>query len=142
MNYQVIYSSAMPFDIHDMEDILTKARTRNEALDITGVLIYVEGVFIQVLEGEKDRVLELMRSIESDPRHNALKLFYQAELSCRTFDAWRMANIEVTREQMAKWYGLAGTAPIEQILEDIQREPAKTPVYIKNLLTTIGSKKA
>jgi hypothetical protein len=141
MSYQVIYSSqaTMPFDIHDIEEILTKARVRNESLDITGVLIYVDGVFIQVLEGKKDRVLELMRSIESDPRHSLLKLFYQAEMSTRTFDDWRMANVDVTREQMAKWYDLDGTAPMEQILEDIQRAPSKTPQYIKNILTTIGS---
>ena len=60
-------------------------------------------------------------------------------MSTRTFDDWRMANVDVTREQMAKWYDLDGTAPMEQILEDIQRAPSKTPQYIKNILTTIGS---
>ena len=141
MSYQVIYSSeaTMPFDIHDMEDILTKARVRNESLDITGVLIYVDGLFIQVLEGKKDRVLELIRSIESDPRHSLFKLFYQAETDSRIFDDWRMAYVDVTREQMANWYGLDGATAMEKIMEDVQCEPSKTPQYIKKILATIGS---
>ena len=64
--YQIVYSSqaTSPMSLSDLEEMLVDARTENEKRSITGALIYVDDVFIQVLEGKKDTVLSLMQKIE------------------------------------------------------------------------------
>ena len=125
MTYQLIYSSqaTAPMSVNDLEKILVDARAGNEKRNITGALVYVDGVFLQVLEGERDTVLSLMRSIGDDSRHSSVKIFHQAEVDRPTFGSWRMAYLSATPEQMAIWAGLDGTASIESILNDIHREP-------------------
>ena len=56
MPYQIMYSSqaSAPMTVAGLEQILADARTGNQARDVTGALVYVDGVFFQILEGEKD----------------------------------------------------------------------------------------
>ena len=53
----------------DLEDILKTARETNARLGITGMLLYGNKTFIQILEGEEDVVHELIKTIKRDPRH-------------------------------------------------------------------------
>ena len=66
MPFRLIYSSAAApdLDMDDLQQMLAESRVRNRARGITGVLVYVDGVFLQILEGEKEKVLELMDAIE------------------------------------------------------------------------------
>ena len=50
---QLVYVSNAKYGLgdRDMESILAASRRNNRALDVTGLLIYADGVFIQVLEG-------------------------------------------------------------------------------------------
>jgi hypothetical protein len=125
MLYQMIYSSqaVQPMTLAALEQILVDARTGNERRNVTGVLIYVDGVFFQILEGEQDELVSLMASIASDARHTALKVFYEAEITQRTFADWRMAYLDCTPAQMAVWAGLPGTTSIDTVLGDLERDP-------------------
>ena len=42
-----------------IEEIVEKARIKNAKLGITGILLTVDDCFMQVLEGDKDTVMEL-----------------------------------------------------------------------------------
>ena len=68
MTYQLIYSSqaTVPMSVAELEEILVDARAGNEKRNITGALVYIDGIFLQVLEGERETVLSLMRSIEKE----------------------------------------------------------------------------
>ena len=103
MTYQLIYSSqaTVPMSVAELEEILVDARAGNEKRNITGALVYIDGIFLQVLEGERETVLSLMRSIEKDTRHHSVKVFHQAEVDRPTFGNWRMAYLGATPEQMA-----------------------------------------
>ncbi len=125
--------------LDELEVILDQARTGNEILGITGVLIYVDNIFIQILEGDKDHVFELVKKIEVDSRHDSVKVFHQKEETTRSFDGWGMAYIDIKREQMAEWLGLEGTVSMDLILRDIEQKPSEIPEYLKNLLATIAS---
>src|SRR6478735_6655344 len=82
MPYQIMYSSqaTKPMTITGLEEILEDARTGNQARNVTGVLVYVDGVFFQIIEGDKDIVRKLMANIASDSRHQSVKVFYEAEV--------------------------------------------------------------
>jgi hypothetical protein len=124
--------------VEDLEEILVDARTGNEARNVTGALVYVDGVFLQVLEGEKDTLLALMASITRDSRHSSVKVFHEAEIDARTFGSWRMAYLNATPQQMSVWAGLAGTATIESILADMHREPHRGPQVAENILKALA----
>jgi hypothetical protein len=135
MPYQIMYSSQAtePMTVTGLEEILGDARTGNQARNVTGALIYVDGVFFQIIEGDKDVVQNLMANIARDSRHHSVKVFYEAEVDVRTFASWSMAYLSATAEQMSKWAGLPGTATVEELLADINRVP-RILVNIMNAL--------
>ena len=121
-----------------LEAILADARTGNEARNVTGALVYVDGVFFQIIEGEEDVVRGLMASIASDSRHHSVQVFYEAEVDVRAFGSWSMAYVCTTPEQMSKWAGLPGTATVEELLADINRGPDRVPRILVNVLKALA----
>lgn len=59
----------------EMDELLEQARADNERDDITGCLIYYMGGFIQVLEGNKEKVQNLYDRIKGDKRHKNVHMF-------------------------------------------------------------------
>jgi len=47
--------------------MLEESRLRNVKRGITGVLLFADSVFLQVLEGARDDVEDLMASLRRDP---------------------------------------------------------------------------
>lgn len=90
--FQLIYSSAaVPnFDIDELPKLLEGARTNNSALNITGMLLYHEGSFIQVLTGPKENVEPLFDKIGRDPRHTDTRILFRGDVDERSFDDWSM----------------------------------------------------
>jgi Sensors of blue-light using FAD len=140
MAYQVIYSSqaAAPMSMSDLAKILVDARSGNERRGITGALIYVEGVFLQILEGPKDTVQSLMSSIAKDSRHVSLQVFYEAEVNQPMFSTWKMAYLNPTPGQIAAWVGLEGTASVEEILADVHRTPNRASRVADGILKALA----
>ncbi|WP_126174550.1 BLUF domain-containing protein [Altericroceibacterium xinjiangense] len=74
-----------------IDEILSVARSRNAALDVTGTLVFTQARFAQILEGGNAAITELMESIKSDPRHREVNVVLVEELSHRRFAGWAMA---------------------------------------------------
>ena len=140
MPYQMMYSSeaTQPMTVAGLEEILDDARKGNEARNVTGALISVDGVFLQIIEGEKDVVRRLMASIASDTRHRSLKVFHEAEVDTRAFGSWRMADLNPTAEQMSQWAGLPGTATIGELLAEINDAPGAVSRILVSILNTLA----
>ena len=51
-----------------LEEILLNARAGNNARDVTGILVDVDGIFVQVIEGDREAVHHLMTSLGKDSR--------------------------------------------------------------------------
>lgn len=75
--------------------ILEKARQTNATLNITGMLLYDDGNFLQVLEGEDEVVTSLYNKICKDPRHIGIMLFVKKAIDKRHFDDWAMGFVDV-----------------------------------------------
>jgi len=140
MLYQIIYSSQATeaMTAAELERILEDARVGNEARGITGALIYVDSVFFQVLEGEREAVRTLMASIARDPRHHAVKIFYQAEIAERAFGTWRMAFLSATPEEVSGWLGRPGTATIEDLLAESKLDSESVPRFLGHVLRALA----
>ncbi|MDH5457908.1 MAG: BLUF domain-containing protein, partial [Nitrospinota bacterium] len=62
-----ISSETRPMLQHDLDDILSRSRENNIEMGITGMLLYGNNTFIQILEGEERTVDSLLRKIRKDP---------------------------------------------------------------------------
>ena len=83
-------------DIDDvLNDIIITARRRNAEIKVTGVLFYMDGKFLQILEGEKSALDELLLDIENDTRHGNFKILIDRPLSKRGFKDWQMEPIHL-----------------------------------------------
>ena len=78
------------FSEDDILEMLKSFRKSNEQNDITGMLLYKEGYFLQLLEGD-ERVDALYNNIEKDSRHSQVKIVLEGEYDKRVFDMWTMA---------------------------------------------------
>ncbi len=76
------------------EQILSEARTFNEANNITGVLCFAHGCYFQLIEGPKNKVEMLYAKIQKDPRHEDIKLMFIETASSRAFSKWQMKFVE------------------------------------------------
>lgn len=91
--YYTVYAScaSSPFSQQQLVDLLKQARDANEKLDITGILLYNRGTFIQLLEGDEDTVKALYEKIDKDPRHKLIFTLMEGHKSERQFPNWSMA---------------------------------------------------
>ena len=87
-----IYSSAASstFKEHEIPGLLEQIRKANEDIDVTGMLLYIEGSFFQVLEGEPAVIDALVRKIQSDARHSQFTLIIREPVLERDFGGWTM----------------------------------------------------
>ncbi|WP_184542432.1 BLUF domain-containing protein [Mucilaginibacter sp. FT3.2] len=106
MDYLVYVSTAKRLMTDDeLLDILTVSRTRNKANHITGMLLYNQGTFIQVLEGEKQNVDKIYNSIEHDARHKNIIKLITGTITNRNFPEWSMAFASVNAETLQEFEG-------------------------------------
>lgn len=93
--YQIVYQSTanQPFSCEELRRLLTYARTNNEKHNITGLLLYNENEFLQVLEGERHQLQRIFEQIEADPRHGRIRLLANGPVDCPTFPSWRMGFV-------------------------------------------------
>lgn len=89
---QLVYVSSATYDItqDELVTLLEKSREKNARLGITGMLLYANGNFFQVLEGEKDAVEELYHTIQRDERHTDCFMIDESEIDNRNFEDWSM----------------------------------------------------
>jgi hypothetical protein len=100
---QLIYVSAAakPFTAAELRELLARARAKNERLEVTGMLLYHQGSFLQVLEGPVANVDPLLATIAEDGRHNRFLLLLRREIEARNFGDWKMGFVEVAAQAQA-----------------------------------------
>ncbi|WP_367111368.1 BLUF domain-containing protein [uncultured Psychrobacter sp.] len=79
------------------DDIEAQARRFNQYNNITGILCYGNGHFLQCIEGEKAQVLALQQRIFSDKRHKNTKTLLLQAVEQRNFSDWRMRLLFLER---------------------------------------------
>lgn len=74
----------------DLTALLTQSRASNEHTGITGMLLFRNGYFLQVLEGPDAQVRQKMRTIRDDPRHTKVTVLLEEVIQDREFPEWTM----------------------------------------------------
>jgi hypothetical protein len=125
----IIYCSSatkLYFKPSELEALLTKCRLNNASLGITGILLFNEGSFFQVLEGEKNEVESLFEKISKDKRHNKTTKIIMEPIKERSFANWSMGYPELSTEELANIPGLNDFFTSGDSFLDIGEGRAKT----------------
>lgn len=123
----VIYRSraVSPQTDLDLFYLLAHARQRNDALGLSGLIIYDRGFFFQWLEGNNVGLGKVWNSIRRDPRHHDVLVLADQTIPVRLFQDWHMqfAHRDAQHASIVEGFSVADPA----MLDDLHLNPEKTP---------------
>ena len=119
----LIYVSTSVKLLNDEEllDILKASRENNSSKDVTGLLLYKGGNFMQVLEGPDEAVEALYEKIKTDPRHKDVNVLSREQVSARQFPAWEMAFQNLDNPEVKNQPGYSQFLQ-DEFIADVYRE--------------------
>ncbi len=90
MGYIISYVSTITPDLSDVDihKLMEFVKLKNNILNITGILIYSEGNFFQVLEGKQEVIKSIFEKIEKDPRHYNIIKMLDKEIKNNSFSEY------------------------------------------------------
>ncbi len=98
----------------DLREIRDASILNNGPEGITGILFYQDGMFLQVLEGERAALDELLDRLRRDCRHRGLTILLDEPIQARSFPDWAMALGDADRltpEDRLLFRSLASAGP-------------------------------
>jgi Sensors of blue-light using FAD len=135
--HHIIYLStaAQPMTDEGLALLLAQCRRNNERLNITGALIYGDGQFMQIMEGEQSVVRDLYQRLESDPRHTGLMKLADKDIPHRSFGTWRMAFEQVGPEVLS---ALAGYTTPAEMVRTLPGSQSAADALLFSMLKAVG----
>ncbi len=99
MLVRCLYASraAVPLVAPVVDSILEQSRKNNPLQGITGMLCFIDDIYVQVLEGGRDEVCELFNAIVRDVRHHNVRMLIYEEISERRFGSWTMGQVNIAK---------------------------------------------
>lgn len=110
----------------ELSELLNVSRQNNLLKNITGMLLYGEGSFIQVLEGPSTDIESTYAVIQSDNRHKNVTRILSGKLRARNFPDWKMGFMSVKKEVLSQLQGYIDP----ESEEFLKNEPIQTPVMV------------
>ncbi|MBK5214413.1 MAG: BLUF domain-containing protein [Flavobacteriaceae bacterium] len=110
----------------ELEAFLAISKVHNLVRNITGILLYNEGTFLEVMEGEYDDVLVLISKISRDPRHNQITVMMDQEISNRLFESFQTGI-------------LSSDNKVKNEILKFKKQLPKASQYAKSLRTLLNS---
>ena len=97
--YYMLYIStaAKPMNYDELTALLNQCRENNRQRNITGMLLYQHETFMQMLEGEKQEVLDVFETIKNDSRHTGIHIVHTGDIDQRNFKDWSMGFFNMDR---------------------------------------------
>lgn len=141
MTYQIVYASesTFPMQSDDLRQLLEHARRRNGERGISGALVYTDGTFLQILEGEHDALKALMARIAADVRHEHVAILREGDVATARFSGWKMAYVSATPEQVARWAGVGNATDAGEARTGHDDEVRRTARFAQDILALLGS---
>jgi hypothetical protein len=91
--FQLVYISRAHENIcySDIDRILESARLHNRQNNLTGLLIFKDEHFLQIIEGEQSKVMETFGRIVKDRRGHHVRVLTESFGESRIFNRWPLA---------------------------------------------------
>ena len=114
----------------ELGDILEVSRRNNEARGITGMLLYLAGTFLQVLEGPREEIEPLIETIRCDERHSGIRVLLEGPLPARSFGGWSMGFLNLTDVKPSELPGYSEFLSHKASAPDFARYPHKAHRFL------------
>ncbi len=133
--YQLLFTSIARNDMGDVElhELLVESARNNIQNDLTGMLAFRDGVFLETLEGERIRVFEAYDRILADDRHEDVQLLELGPIEARSFSTYKMcfdSQFEKTNRNTGNYMSCAEA---ESFLANIE-QPTKAVVELLTMI--------
>jgi uncharacterized membrane protein (DUF373 family) len=86
--------------------LLRECRENNAGNGVTGMLLYANATFLQVLEGDERVVDDLFNKIRKDPRHTSLRMLHRMPIQSRQYSEWSMGFKRISDKELQHVAGL------------------------------------
>ena len=133
--FRLVYHSRQTPDVvvdldRNVRAIVLAAIRNNREFQLTGLLVTVQGYFLQALEGSEVAVRGAYNRISIDPRHSDLAIISSDPAEARLFGEWNMC---------ARALALSNQAILDVLDSKGPFNPARlTPESARNLLRTVA----
>lgn len=84
----------------EIDKILLSCKKNNPPMNITGVLLYSDKKFIQLVEGEAKVITELYDKIKEDNRHGNPMMISFGPIREKAFPSWHMATKNIGKDDL------------------------------------------
>lgn len=116
-----ISSATRQLNEDDLIALLMQSRARNQRQDITGMLIYKDGYFLQILEGNEKDVEEIYRAICLDERNAGNYVIERKRITQRNFPDWRMGFENISERNLGELGGFSAILNNDSSVEQIAK---------------------
>ena len=101
---RIIYASQATSDFspEKLVELLETSRVNNSEVGLSGMLLYSNQSFLQLLEGDQEPLGEAYERISADERHTNLRLLMREEVPAPMFPDWSMGFEHVDDEELAE----------------------------------------
>lgn len=112
-----VSQAAADLSLPEIRRIVARAEMRNRQLDVTGMLLLVRSEFVQVLEGRRAVLDEVVAYISRDPRHHDIQLIDRQPVTRRRFDRWAMGLLVTDALADAVGAVKSGQSPVDAVID-------------------------
>lgn len=131
---QLIYRSTAirAWSDEELDRLVAQARIHNYSYAITGVLLYADRQFLQLLEGEPAAIEQMYQHIVHDSRHTHITLLVREPVPQRLFPHWSLGFRKLFPVALAQLSGyldpryradlLPSTCNAQEVIADLLRE--------------------
>ena len=115
MDYLIYISTAVQaLSDEELKEILVISQENNSRDGLTGMLLYGEGTFVQLLEGEANALNETYERIKADQRHKNLSKLDEGVTELRLFPDWSMGYKVISPDDMSEINGYVDSSQAKE----------------------------
>ena len=109
---QIVYvsSGVRVYTADEVEKIADAGRINNTEHGVTGILLYYNGNFMQLLEGDPASVAETFKRVSNDFRHSGIIKLQDSIVETRSFPDYRLGFSAITRD---------AAKPVSELFEEL-----------------------
>ncbi len=100
--YMYMSHATTPLSPDELAGLAMGSQRANGRLGITGILVHLDGHFLQLLEGPASAVEQLKSKLKSDPRHRDITDLVDEPVDRRLFEGWTLATERLFQRPDAK----------------------------------------
>ncbi|WP_299042758.1 BLUF domain-containing protein [uncultured Tateyamaria sp.] len=130
-----------PLNPSALSDILNTARRNNARDGLTGMLIYHNDRFLQVLEGPDAAVEDCLRRIEVDERHRRMRPLLSEQVTERLFTRWRMGFCDIKELSPEARESVFALTRLVEVSANGAVPDARLDAILRSFLLSVGATK-